>query len=544
MSTEMQTVTTTADYHVLASDQLIFTNQPAFQLSQPTISGHWANPSPHLWISGEVDVVINSTSTAGSFDWYGIVISNTFDSTPYVTLDPGATLKMSVVGGGAIGYFAGGSDAPSTFDNAGTIFVSADGHALGVGNGGNNDLLINSGLITVTSNTSDATGLKVQNYGMTVQNSGYITVSGHGQVIGVDMGPSGGAEVFHNTGTIVAHDDNTALNSVGVFWGNGPQTGGGFVNDGTIEADRALDVYITYGTADENLITNNGRMVGDVWLSGGGPETLANNGVITGAIRLIGAGSVYDGRLGLAQGPITGSNNGGNTLLGGDGAETITGGFHDDSISGGAGGDVITDASGNNNLDGDAGDDTIMSGAGADFIRGLEGNDSIDGGAGADDVNGNRGDDIVHGGDGIDFTRGGQGDDQVYGDAGDDLHVNGNIGNDTVHGGDGADSVYGGQGDDQIYGDAGDDYLSGDLGSDTLTGGAGADTFHLGVNSSHDYVTDFSAAEGDRVLLDHGSAYTVTWTGSDSVVTLSTGEQLTLQGIDSASLPSGWLVVS
>jgi hypothetical protein len=29
------------------------------------------------------------------------------------------------------------------------------------------------------------------------------------------------------------------------------------------------------------------------------------------------------------------------------------------------------------------------------------------------------------------------------------------------------------------------------------------------LNSGHDYVTDFNAAEGDKVLLDHGATYTV-----------------------------------
>jgi Ca2+-binding RTX toxin-like protein len=227
----------------------------------------------------------------------------------------------------------------------------------------------------------------------------------------------------------------------------------------------------------------------------------------------------------------------------GDSSATPSGATGNDTIAGAAGGDHIV-TSGTNNLDGDAGANTLYGGTGQDFVRGLDGNDSIDGGAGADDLNGNKGADTVHGGDGADVVRGGQGADMVYGDAGDDVHVNGNLGDDTVHGGDGNDAVFGGQGNDVLFGDAGDDYLSGDLGSDTLTGGAGADTFHLGLNSGHDYVTDFNAAEGDRVLLDHGSSYTVSQSGADTVVTLSTGEQLTLLGVNSSTLPGGWIAVS
>jgi Ca2+-binding RTX toxin-like protein len=236
---------------------------------------------------------------------------------------------------------------------------------------------------------------------------------------------------------------------------------------------------------------------------------------------------------------------GGNDLMIGAGVEDwLDGGTGDNTIIGGQGDDNINVASGTNILDGNDGDDYITGGSGQDFVRGLEGDDFIDGGGGADDVNGNKGDDEVNGGDGADTVRGGQGDDLVFGGDGDDPHVNGNIGNDTVHGDAGADTVFGGQNDDDIYGDDGNDYLSGDLGSDTMTGGNGADTFHLGFNGGHDYVTDFKASEGDKVLLDHGASYTVTQSGPDTVVTLSTGEQLTLQGVNSSTLPAGWIVVS
>ena len=51
---------------------------------------------------------------------------------------------------------------------------------------------------------------------------------------------------------------------------------------------------------------------------------------------------------------------------------------------------------------------------------------------------------------------------------------------------------------------AGNDWISGDRGSDTLTGGTGADTFHSFSGAGTDIVTDFNAADGDRVQLDAG----------------------------------------
>lgn len=111
MPTQMQTVTTSADYSVAASDQLIFTDQPGFLLSQPRTPTEWISPSPHLAISGEVDVVMTSASAAGSTGIDGINVSNTVDSGPLVTIEVGGTLKVDVSGGTAIGYFGGGSAA-------------------------------------------------------------------------------------------------------------------------------------------------------------------------------------------------------------------------------------------------------------------------------------------------------------------------------------------------------------------------------------------------------------------------------------------------
>ena len=64
----------------------------------------------------------------------------------------------------------------------------------------------------------------------------------------------------------------------------------------------------------------------------------------------------------------------------------------------------------------------------------------------------------------------------------------------------------GSAGSDAIDGGAGNDTIKGGAGTDYLTGGRGADTFILGPHSQYDIITDFNAAEGDRIVLDMGGS--------------------------------------
>jgi len=222
------------------------------------------------------------------------------------------------------------------------------------------------------------------------------------------------------------------------------------------------------------------------------------------------------------------------------GNDTITTGAGHDTVYGGAGNDLIT-----NPHNGTA------YGATTTYLRGDDGNDTIRGGYGFDDINGNKGDDVGIGGDGADWVVGGQGNDLLYGDhdgnglaaisgVANDI-VYGNLGNDTCYGGEGADWVRGGQGDDLVYGDKGDDWLAGDRGSDTITGGAGADVFYGFSGIGLDYVTDFSRAQGDRVQLATGTAYTLRQDGANAVVDLGNGDQIVLAGVQTGSLTGDWL---
>ena len=227
----------------------------------------------------------------------------------------------------------------------------------------------------------------------------------------------------------------------------------------------------------------------------------------------------------------------GDTLTGNAGANLLRGGAGSDVVYGLGGNDTITD-------EGYYTDDWGFrhDGPTADYLRGGDGDDLISGGEEFDDLNGNEGNDTVHGDDGDDWVVGGKDQDLLFGDDGADI-VLGNLGNDTAAGGEGADTLRGGQGDDSLAGGAGDDWLSGDLGADTISGGAGADVFHSFGEAGADRVMDFDPGEGDRVMLDPGSPYTVAQLGADTVITLG-GAQVILVGVQLSTLGGDWIVTA
>lgn len=289
-----------------------------------------------------------------------------------------------------------------------------------------------------------------------------------------------------------------------------------------ISSPSSVSITLTAG-AVTTLFTGTGFQSGTA-----GPPTA---GVIERI--LVGGGAVYD---------ITGLNLSAASFHGwvmaGDnaaakagifaGADSIVGSNLDDRLRGFAGADTIG-----------AGDgaDTVDGGDGASYLRGDAGNDQITGGADFDDINGNMGADTAQGGFGDDWVVGGKDNDVLFGDDGGDL-VYGNLGDDVCDGGAGADIVRGGQGTDSLAGGAGNDFVSGDRGDDTMTGGAGADLFHSSSDAGLDRVIDFSLADGDRVLLDPGTTYTVSQVGGDTVITMTAG-QVVLVGVSmSGLLPS------
>lgn len=211
-----------------------------------------------------------------------------------------------------------------------------------------------------------------------------------------------------------------------------------------------------------------------------------------------------------------------------------------DSLTGAGGNDYLWGLTGDDSIQGGAGNDTLGGDEGRDWVRGGPGSDFIHGGARFDDLHGNEGDDTVSGRDDDDWVVGGKDQDLLFGDGGDDI-VYGNLGNDTCDGGDGADIVRGGQGNDSIAGGAGGDFIAGDLGADTLSGGAGADIFHTHATAGLDRVTDFNAAEGDRVNLLPGTSYSLSQRGADTIIDMADGNQMVLVNVALTTLPAGWI---
>jgi Ca2+-binding RTX toxin-like protein len=209
---------------------------------------------------------------------------------------------------------------------------------------------------------------------------------------------------------------------------------------------------------------------------------------------------------------------------GGDGNDTLKGGFDADYLPGDDGNDTIIGGIGNDTLTGGSGNDTLQGGDDSDKLVGDAGADTLDGGKGDDVfyassyVDGNDtyigGDDlndtVTYGARGtaglelsldgvandgqpgaeidnimpdVEIVYGGPGGDVITGSAANNL-LDGGLGGDVVKGLGGSDGVNGGSGDnagDALYGGDGSDTLSGWGGGDDLAGEGGNDTLWPGT---------------------------------------------------------------
>jgi Ca2+-binding RTX toxin-like protein len=113
-------------------------------------------------------------------------------------------------------------------------------------------------------------------------------------------------------------------------------------------------------------------------------------------------------------------------------------------------------------------------------------------------------------------------------------------GDDTVAGSKYDDSLWGFNGNDILKGGLGDDLLYGHAGNDTLTGGKGADSFTFLTGTGHDTVTDFDVTgdDHDLIYVDYYlyKSMTTEKDGKDLVLTLETGDQMTLENVRKADL--------
>jgi serralysin len=73
------------------------------------------------------------------------------------------------------------------------------------------------------------------------------------------------------------------------------------------------------------------------------------------------------------------------------------------------------------------------------------------------------------------------------------------------------------------------------------SGGAGADIFHTSQDVGADKVLDFHLSEGDRVMLDPGTTFTLSQVGADTVINLGGGSQMILVNVQLSTLTPGWI---
>lgn len=142
---------------------------------------------------------------------------------------------------------------------------------------------------------------------------------------------------------------------------------------------------------------------------------------------------------------------------------------------------------------------------------------------------------------------------------GDDT-LRGNLGADYLFDAEGANALYGGYGDDELYasdldgapdlldGGANNDYLNGDDG-DTMTGGTGSDWFGVDWNEGDAPVTVTDFGQTDPIMAAPGedlgievddlaqiSDFTVSQSGTDSIVSINGQTVATLKNVEYAAL--------
>lgn len=404
-----------------------------------------------------------------------------------------------------------------TFSEAVTGFSNAD---LTIANGSLSAVSSSDGGITWTSTFTPTASVTDTTNLITMANTGVVDAAGNAGS-GTTDSNNYAIDTARPTAGIVVADNALAVGETSLVTITFSEAVTGFANADLVVANGALGAV---SSADGGItwtatltptasITDSTNVI-----------TLANTGVADAAGNA-GTGTIDSNNYAIATGTpepepepptpqpgtptesadvITIPNSGGRTSAGG-GADQVSGGLSNDFVQG------------------NAGADTLSGGGGSDVVLGGRDNDLVQGNAGADTVYGDLGDDVAHGGMDNDLVQGNAGADAVFGD----------LGNDTVHGG---------QGDDLVSGGGGDDFVSGDLGNDTVSGGDGADTFQFFSGAGRDLVTDFDATEGDRVFVSSGAGYSLTQVGDDTVVALTGGGEIVLQGVQLSALEDGWIL--
>ncbi len=412
----------------------------------------------------------------------------------------------------------------------GVISEATESRAYGVSLRGSGDKVFNSGSIDVQA-VHTAWGIDGSFYGVDVDNSGALSVSGQVTATGVAMTQLGGWTVA-NSGVIdarggeatgVSLGDNTLVNSglitargvgaaTGVAFG-ARQTAGFFTNTGVIHATsnagQAIGVsrdtrWFDKGPGSAKPYDSNFRNAGTILAESGlgAPRSIGvlisgnalfdgtfyNTGTITAdiAIKLLPYLDSPETYVDLYTLKV--ENNGqmaGDVLLQNAPGRVMNNGAIIGDIYFGRGNDQYAGALGSltGTVFGGSGNDSLSGGSGDDVFDGGSGNDRLIGGAGTDTA--------AYGSSLAGVTVSLAIIDVAQNTAGAGLDTLSSIENlsGTVF----ADRLTGSGGDNTLSGLAGDDTLEGGAGADVLAGGAGADTLDGGLDYD---MADYSVALG------------------------------------------------
>jgi Ca2+-binding RTX toxin-like protein len=256
--------------------------------------------------------------------------------------------------------------------------------------------------------------------------------------------------------------------------------------DGGLGADRMFggtgnDTYVVENAGDQ-VFENAGEGFDEIRSSI--TYTIAANVeklVLTGTAAINAYGNDADNRLyGNDSSNILASYDGNDILNGGAGTDTMIGGTGNDTYYVDNAGDVVVEYA-------NEGMDWMASTISFTLAPNVEGGNLVS--AGDFNITGNELDNDLRGNGWANVLSGLDGDD-------------------TLDGGNGNDTLFGGNGNDTLDGDWGNDILVGGRGLDTLRGDTGgdlfvwADTNETGLTAATaDVITDFNAAQGDRIDL-------------------------------------------
>ncbi|WP_200177294.1 calcium-binding protein [Ectothiorhodospira shaposhnikovii] len=165
------------------------------------------------------------------------------------------------------------------------------------------------------------------------------------------------------------------------------------------------------------------------------------------------------------------------------------------------------------------------------------------------------GGETIYGFDTDDTLQGGDGNDRLYGGGGNNTLIAGS-GNNYLYGGAGNDTLIGGEGNDRIYGQGGNNTLIAGDGNNHLYGGSGDNLFIMGggtdrlysQNTSSNDIYRFGRGNGSNTIYEYGGSdvielgqdiaeehVTVRRNGANLVLTLDTGESITVNGMFQSS---------